>query len=155
MFWPVVFLTLITLFPPPSLGAQPPGSFFLRVEGGEERKVLLEIPVQSGDFFFFQYIHSSDQTPVRDTFRVDERGRMILVEEAFLWYGAGLEFQTHGDVQVSHADRWTRVRLNRVFPSLPIRVGRIAQQTLIVQGQPFRLDQIGKPGECLILSLSP
>jgi hypothetical protein len=58
-------------------------------------------------------------------------------------------------VQVSHADRWTRVRLYRPFPSLPIRVGRITEQTLIVRGRSLRLDQIGKPGECLTLSLSP
>jgi hypothetical protein len=56
---------------------------------------------------------------------------------------------------VSHADRWTRVRLYRPFFSLPIRVGRIAEQTLIVQGQSIRLDQIGNPGECLTLSLFP
>jgi hypothetical protein len=155
MFWPAVFLTLLILFSPDPLGAQAPGSFFLRVAGREEGKILLEFPVRSGEFFYFQYIHSSDQTPIRDTFRIGEEGMIILVEEAFLWYGAGLEFQAHGDVQVSHADRWTRVRLNRPFPSLPIRVGRIAEQTLIVQGQSLRLDQIGKPGECLTLSLSP
>jgi hypothetical protein len=155
MFWPVVFLILLTFFPLDSLEAQVPGSFFLRVEGGEEQKVLLELPVQSGEFFFYQYIHSSDRTPVRDTFRIDEGGKMILVEEAFLWHGAGLEFQAHGDVEVSHADRWTRVRLSRAFPSLPIRVGRIAQQMLIFQRKSYPLDQIGKPEECLILSLSP
>jgi hypothetical protein len=155
MLWPVVFLTLLTLFLPDPLAAQAPGPFFLRVEGGEERKLLLEFPVRSGEFFYFHYIHSSDQTPIRDTFRIGEEGKIILVEEAFLWYGAGLEFQAHGDVRVSHADRWTRVRLYRPFSSLPIRVGRIAEQTLIVQGQSIRLDQIGKPGECLTLSLFP
>ena len=155
MFWPFVFLILLNLFCPAPLEAQAPGTFFLRVEGREEQKALLEFPVQSGEFFFYEYIHSSDRTPVRDTFRIDEGGKMILVEEAFLWHGAGLEFQAHGDVQVSHADRWTRVRLNRVFPVLPIRVGRIAQQLLIIQGKSFPLAQIGKPGECLILSLSP
>jgi len=155
MFWSAVFLILLTFFPPAPLGAQTPGSFSLRVEGREEQKVLLEFPVHPGEFFFYQYIHSSDRTPVRDTFRIGEGGKMILVEEAFLWHGAGLESQAHGDVQVSHADRWTRVRLNRVFPILPIRVGRIAQQILIIQGKSFPLDQIGKPGECLILSLSP
>jgi len=155
MFWPAVFLILLTLSPPAPLGAQVPGSFSLRVEGREEQKVLLEFAVQPGEFFFYQYIHSSDRTPVRDTFRIGEGGRIVLVEEAFLWHGAGLESQAHRDVQVSHADRWTRVRLNRVFPILPIRVGRIAQQMLIIQGKSLRLDQIGKPGECLILSLSP
>jgi hypothetical protein len=34
-------------------------------------------------------------------------------------------------------------------------VGRIAQQSLTVRGQTYRLDGLGKPGECLILSLSP
>lgn len=150
--FPLVFLFI---FFSPNLKAQGPGFFSLRLESRETQKVLLELPIQTGEFLHYQYFHSSDHTPVRDTFRVGEEGKLILIEEAFLWHGAGLEFQSHGEAKLSYAGPWTRVQLNRVFRQLPIRVGRIAQQSLTVRGQTYRLDGLGKPGECLILSLSP
>ena len=40
------------------------------------------------------------------------------------------------------------------FSQLAIRVGRVARQILTVRGQNYLLDELEKPGECLILSLS-
>jgi hypothetical protein len=147
-------LVLFFILSSPSLRAQGSEGFFLLLENRETRKVLLRIPLQPGECFQYEYIHSSDHTPVHDTFRIDEGGKMILVEESYLWYGAGLEFQGHGEAQLSFAGPWTRVHLNRDFSQLAIRVGRVARQILTVRGQNYRLDELEKPGECLILSLS-
>jgi hypothetical protein len=138
----------------PSLRAQSPEGLFLLLENRETRKVLLRLPLQLGECFQYEYIHSSDHTPVRDTFRIDEGGKITLLEEAFLWYGAGLEFQDHGEARLSYTGSWTRVQLNRGFSQLPIRVGRVARQVLTVGGESYRLEDLGMPGECLILSLS-
>ncbi len=151
------WIFLLILFPiifPSSLRAQVPDRFFLLVENRETRKVLLKLPLQYGECFQYEYIHSSDHTPVRDTFRIDKGGKITLLEEAFLWYGAGLEFQDHGEARLSYTGSWIRVQLNRGFPQLPIRVGRVARQVLTVGGKSYRLDDLGVPGQCLILSLS-
>jgi len=154
MGWWIFFLVLFSSIPPPGLLAQGPERFVLLLENRETRKILLRLPLQPGESFLYQYVHSSDHTPVRDTFRIDQEGKMILVEEAFLWYGAGLEFQDHGDAKISYSGPWTRVQLNRGFSQIPLRVGRVARQILTVRGQSYRLDELGNPGECLILSLS-
>ncbi len=154
MVWGIFFLLLFSLISPRSLPAQGTEGYLFLLENRETREVLLRLPLQAGEYFQYEYIHSSDHTPVRDTFRIDEGGNIILLEEAFLWYGAGLEFQDHGEAKLSYAGPWTRVRLNRGFPQIPLRVGRVARQVLTVRGQSYRLDDLGKPGECLILSVS-
>ena len=128
--------------------------FSIRVESLEREKVLLDISAKPGDRFYINYIHSSDKTPIRDTFKVDAQGQIILIEEAFLWHGAGLEFQGHEGVQVSYDNKWIRVLLNRPFFNLPLRVGRISQQHLILHGQSYRLDKLARPGNCIILSIA-
>jgi len=124
--------------------------FFLHLqnEGGED---ILTLPLRAREPFFIEYIHSSDGTPVRDTFEISEIGHLILIEEAFLWYGAGLEFQSHPGTQVVFDGKWSRVRLNRVLPELPIRVGRIAEQRLTLGNQSIRFDRLVKAGETLVL----
>ena len=154
MFLPPFFLALFILLTPISIPAENYGHLFLRVESLEHKKLLLNLPIRAGDLFYFQYIHSSDKTPIRDTFKVDEEGQLILIEEAFRWYGAGLEFQDHRGVKVKSNGQWTSVHLNRLLLNLPVRVGRVSQQNLILDNQCYRLDQLARPGECLIFSIA-
>ena len=154
MFLRAIFFIVWLLLTPAASWAESTGHLFLRMESAEQKKVLLDLPIQTGDFFYFQYIHSSAKTPIRDTFKVDAQGQIILIEEAFLWHGAGLEFQGHEGVQVSYDNKWIRVLLNRPFFNLPLRVGRISQQHLILHGQSYRLDKLARPGNCIILSIA-
>lgn len=128
--------------------------FSLTIQNSE-RATILTLPMHVGEHVYIHYIHSSDKTPVRDTFQIDDTGQLVLVEEAFLWYGAGLEFQNHHGVQLAFDGKWTAVRLNRVFPELVIRVGRVAEQNLIWKDQSIRFDRLARPGERLILSVNP
>lgn len=133
---------------------QDPDFICLRLENERTHKVLLEIAVKPGDLFLYHYMHSSDHTPVRDTFRVEKAGKLILIEEAYLWYGAGLEFRDHQEAKVNYTDSWTTVRLQRAFQKLPIRVGRVARQTLSVHGIVYCLQKLANPGDPLILFLT-
>lgn len=108
---------------------------------GEE--VLWESPVKPGDRFTIEYRHSSDHTPVRDLFTIGDEGEIILIEESYLWYGAGLE--SHPDVgKTDFSGDWTRVRLHRPFPRVLLRVGEVANQVLIIHGQEVPLLSIAK-----------
>jgi hypothetical protein len=147
----LVFVLFILGLP---AGGEGQTAFSLRIRDFEGANLLI-LPIHIGDQFYIHYIHSSDKTPVLDTFQIDDTGQLVLVEEAFLWYGAGLEFQNHPGVQLSYDGKWSTVRLNRVFPELVIRVGRIAQQRLILKDQSIRFDHLARPGERLILSVNP
>ncbi|MBU2226057.1 MAG: DUF1850 domain-containing protein [Pseudomonadota bacterium] len=108
---------------------------------GEE--VLWESPVKRGDRFTIEYRHSSDHTPVRDLFTIGDKGEIILIEESYLWYGAGLE--SHPDVgKTDFSGDWTRVRMHRVFPRFLLRVGEVADHVLTIHGQEVPLLSIAK-----------
>jgi hypothetical protein len=150
MFIRRIFLVLILFTFGLSAAWEGQATFSLRIRNSEGA-ALLTLPIHTGEQFYIHYIHSSDKTPVRDTFQIDDEGQLILVEEAFLWYGAGLEFQNHPGVQLGYDGKWSTVRLNRVFPELVIRVGRVAEQRLILKDQSIRFDRLARPGERLIL----
>lgn len=129
--------------------------FSIRVESPEREKILLDFPVEPGDRFYLHYIHSSDKTPIRDTFEVGEDGQLFLIEEAFLWHGAGLEFMNWEKASIMIEDGMIKVHLRRHFPSLLLRVGRIADHTFTFHGVSLRLKGIAKGGELLKIWVAP
>lgn len=111
---------------------------------GEE--VLLESSVKRGDCFAIEYRHSSDHTPVRDLFRIGDEGEIVLIEESYQWYGAGLE--SHPDVgKTTFSGDLTRVRMQRVFPRFLLRVGEVANHILKLHGRDIPLLSIAKGRE--------
>jgi hypothetical protein len=111
---------------------------------GEE--VLWESPVKRGDRFTIEYRHSSDHTPVQDLFTIGEEGEIILIEESYLWYGAGLE--SHPDMgKTDFSGDWTRVRMHRPFPRFLLRVGEVANHVLTLHGREIPLLSIARGRE--------
>lgn len=128
---------------------EPAAHFSLRVESLEKGKVLVDLPVRSGDRFSIHYIHSSDKTPIQDIFEVGEKGEMILIEENYFWYGAGLECMNWEGASVTMENKKTRVHLKRHFTFLHLRVGRIANHSLHLNRKAIPLREIARGGELL------
>lgn len=129
--------------------------FSIRVESLERKEVLLDFASKPGDRFYIHYIHSSDKTPVQDTFEIGRRGEMILIEENYYWYGAGLEFMNWEKASITIVDGRIKVHLNRHLPFLRLRVGRVANHTFIFNGAVFPLDEIARAGELLKIWVGP
>ncbi|MBN2687128.1 MAG: DUF1850 domain-containing protein [Deltaproteobacteria bacterium] len=129
-----------------SFPAQRSGDFLLQVVKQPEETVLAEWTVTPGDRFFIDYVHSSDHTPIHDVFLIDEEGAIVLIEEAYDWYGAGLEFQSQADAAVVFDGTKTRVYLNRLFPHFLLRVGRVANHVITCHGRALPLKDIASGG---------
>lgn len=129
--------------------------FSIRVESLERKKILVDFPVKPGDRFYLHYIHSSDKTPVHDIFEIGVSGEMILIEENFDWYGAGLEFMNWEKASIMIEDGMIKVHLKRHLPSLHLRVGRVANHTFKFNGMVIPLNQIAKGGELLKIWVGP
>ena len=121
----------------------------LQVIKQPEGEVLLQFPVERGDLFHVSYTHSSDHTPVYDTFKIDEKGTIVLIEEDYEWYGAGLEFHPDADAKISFTGGRVRVLLNRIFPHLPLRVGRVAGHVFKYKDKEIPLLSIAEGGDRL------
>jgi len=151
----ISFIILFWMITTPSLSpGEEKSLYFLQLKIAETKEVLLSFPVQGGDRFYLYYIHSSDKTPILDTFLIEAEGQLVLIEEAYRWYGAGLEFQNHGDINLIHGKQWVKVRLRRTLNDLYLRVGRVAQQVFIYENQYVPLDSLVRPGEAILISVN-
>lgn len=140
------FLTILCLAGPASSGACEQDGLILQIVRTIGEEVLWESPVKRGDQFAITYRHSSDHTPVRDLFTIGDEAEIILIEESYLWYGAGLEF--HPDVgKTDFSGDWTRVRMQRVLPRFLLRVGETANHVLTLHGQDIPLLSIARERE--------
>jgi hypothetical protein len=79
-----------------SAGA-PRGGLRLVVEDLAQARVLLAEPVAAGATFTLAYVHSSEQVPVRGTFRVEPDRTLVVTETAFGGFGPGLPELVAGD----------------------------------------------------------
>lgn len=148
-----VFMILLSLLVQRSALSGP--LYSLRVESLDTGKILFRCSLQAGDRFLIDYIHSSDKTPIQDIFEVCEEGILVLIEERFSWYGAGLEHLSWEKASVVYEKDCTRVLLRREFPILRLRVGRIAQHRLTVRGTTIFLRDIARGGELLKIWAEP
>jgi hypothetical protein len=142
-------ILLISLCLPVGASAEPstkaPLTFQIVQTLGEE--VLWESPVKLGDFFTIEYQHSSDHTPVRNLFTIGKEGEIILIEESYLWYGAGLE--SHPGTGIDFSGEWARVRMRRTLPRFLIRVGEVANPVLTLNDRKIPLLSIARGRESI------
>jgi hypothetical protein len=146
---PLILMLLVAAFAPPGAQApaEKPGGFSLLVVKERDGSCLARFPAGAGDRFFLSYTHSSDLTPVRDTFRIDERGNILIESEEYLWYGSGLEFQQRPGAQIRFLGKTTRVILNRPMDPFYLRIGRTAGHVLSVNGASCPLAGLAEGGE--------
>ena len=141
---------VVVLLAGDACGGGDPDRICLQVVRRATGQVLWEHPVHAGDSFTIDYRHSSDHTPVHDIFRIAENGEIVLIEEDYLWYGAGLEFNP-AVADISISESMTRVRLHRVFREVPLRVGEVAGQVLTIHQERLPLLNIAKGRESICI----
>ncbi|MCU0583676.1 MAG: DUF1850 domain-containing protein [Syntrophales bacterium] len=138
--------------PLPSCLAESADGLQLQILSHPEGGLLWHAPVAPGDLFLLEYTHSSDGTPVRGIFRVAEEGRFVMLEEQYVWYGAGLE--SHPRATISYDGGWTRVFVNRPFRELLIRVGWVSRQVISSGDSRVALNDLAPGGSLLQLRIA-
>ncbi len=131
----------------PSSASTASRTYHLELVHRQQKAILASYAIQPGDEFSLHYTHSSDHTPVVARFQVTPLGRIVLVEEKFAWYGAGLAFHPQSGVHSSQG--WSTVRMHREMDPFFLRVGRVAGHTLHIEDQTIALQDIAPGGTCL------
>ena len=150
----IAVLILGTLAWIPNAQAEPPDSYWLQVIKLPDQRILLEIEVKAQDRFYIDYIHSKDKTPVHDVFLIGEEARLVLLEEHYEWYGAGLAFHPAGKGRIIFEKDRTRVILNRELTEFRMRVGRVANHALTYKGQRIPLLSIANGGDLIEITVA-
>lgn len=110
---------------------------FLVLEIPETGEIVWAAPLSRDEHFQLRYIHSVDLLPVYDTYTGDNM-QLVLVETRFRSWGAGLGYMNEG--VLSGENGWTVIKaMQRQVGTVPLRVGTIAEHTLLYRGKEFRL----------------
>ena len=150
----IAVLILGTLAWIPNAQVKPPDSYWLQVIKLPDQRVILQVEVKAQDRFYIDYIHSKDKTPVHDVFLIGDEGRLVLLEEHYEWYGAGLAFHPAGKGLIIFEKDRTRVLLNRELTEFRMRVGRVANHALTYKGQRIPLLSIANGGDLVEITVA-
>jgi hypothetical protein len=103
-------------------------------------------PVEDGTEFSLEFIHSVNQSPVRDVFQV--RGRRIVpVATVFSSFGAGMQAELgEGEELIRNEDGTMTIRgFRRSFKSLAYIVGTVSDHVLWIRDERISLrERCGK-----------
>ena len=109
----------------------------LVLEIPETGEIVWAAPLGRDEHFQLHYIHSVDLLPVYDTYTCEDM-RLVLTETRFLSWGAGLGYM--GEGILTGENGWTIIKaMQRQVGTIPLRVGTIAEHTLLYRGKNIRL----------------
>jgi hypothetical protein len=103
-------------------------------------------PVTEGTEFAIEFVHSVNQSPVREIFQV-RRGRIVPVAAVFSSFGAGMQTELgEGEELIREEDGTMRiVGFTRSFKSLAYIVGTVSDHTLYINTERISLrERCGK-----------
>lgn len=133
-------------------GSFSPSSFTLQLIEIEEEEIIYSHKLYGDEEIRFWYIHSSDHTPVEQRYTISNEGHLVLEEERYSWYGAGLEFGSGLDFEFQ-GDQVIVSGYNRSFASLFLRVARTVPQKLIIDENEILLSDLATRGSRILLQI--
>jgi hypothetical protein len=128
----------------------------------EDHAYCLEVRAPSGELVFsktlareerfsLRHIHSVHKTPVLEHLGFSPNDSIAILEGHYVDFGAGLPVRGEKDQVFSFEDGRARLSfMQRHMPEIELRVGRIAEHTLLVGDSVLPLAQWVTPGEYLI-----
>ena len=120
----------------------------LRAASGER---VFAVTLAREECFTLRHIHSVHKTPVLERLGFGPNDSIAILEGIYADFGAGLADHAEKDQFLSFEDGRARLRFaQRYVPEIELRVGRVAEHTLLVGDSVLPLTLWAAPGEYLI-----
>lgn len=138
---------------------------------GQQRRYILSLEDESGkrlyskrapdnNEFAIRFIHSVAKSPVTDYFIIKD-GKIFLDKTVYHDFGAGLPHAPEGGQRMKAQNGEISITgFNREMPDLEVRVGRVADHTLLIfdgkdKPEEIPLASIAKPGSVIVFKVRP
>jgi hypothetical protein len=114
----------------------------LELRDADSGKRYAAWPIQDGDEFSIEFVHSVNQSPVRDTFRVE--GRLIRpAATRFFDFGAGMQASLEtGQRMERDGDALIITGFTQTFPALNYIVGTVSDHVFYIQDEAISLREL-------------
>ncbi len=101
--------------------------------------------------FAIKYLHSVENTPVWEYFTIEQK-QIILTGTEYESYGAGLPFLNNYNYTVAD-DKFIINGINRKLENIPLRVSDYAKHTFIFASNEYKLYQLTRPENLVIIKV--
>ena len=134
--------------PSPSLTADHAYCLELRAASGE---LVFSVTLAREERFTLRHIHSVHKTLVLEHLGFGPHDSIAILEGVYSDFGAGLPQRAEKNQVLSFKDGRAQLRFaQRLVPEIELRVGRVAEHTLIIRNSALPLTLWATPGEYLI-----
>lgn len=115
----------------------------LILKNGETGKVIASFPVNDGEEFSVTFVHSVNQTPVTEVYRI-KNGRIYLVRAVYYSFGAGVpsELGEGEDLEYGPDGAMILSGLSRSMDRLSYIVGTVSDHILQIGGESISLREL-------------
>nr|WP_236838752.1 DUF1850 domain-containing protein [Caldalkalibacillus salinus] len=72
----------------------------LVIEDVKSGQILWQEDIQAGEWFYHEYLHSVEKSPVIEKFKVNRAGEILTMESWTKSFGAGLPYEQQGTVEM-------------------------------------------------------
>ena len=142
----VKLMSIITVITCTVLAAIPAGSV-IHIEHRQSGDTRAVYPIDDGEEFAIEYIHSSEKTPIREVYTVDGTS-IIQVREGYKYYAAGLEFTR----ETRQVDGWTVADVDQEVGTFSVRTAATTEQRLLIADENRSLQTYTEPWETIRIS---
>jgi len=120
-----------------------PGGLELRLASVKDRRIDLRYPLQPGERFTIQYVHSVSRMPVWDVLYADGAGCLYIEETRFVSFNAGMDHWPGHGVYGKRGDYQVLENIHKPLCSFILRVGNPgADHTLMWRGRSTNLSAL-------------
>lgn len=151
---PAVVVLALALVAAALMAASVPAFPCLEVRDRRSGKLLHLAPVKVGEQFEVNFVHSVEQTPVREVFEVRRDLSIYLVETAYESFGAGLPTEPDEGAKFVVEGGKTRITgLDRRIGELLVGVSPVPGHVLKIREETMVLADLAEPGTGLRITV--
>ena len=116
------------------------GSSYLVLRDGATGEEFARYPLQEGESFSVQFVHSVNKSPVVDVYRVED-GSIYVEETIYYHFGAGVQTELNAGETLTYGEDGSMVigNIHKQIPDLRYFVGTVSDHVLTVHGEEISL----------------
>ena len=142
----MIFITAAAFLPGCSSG-----QLHLVLSNAESGQVYADYPVENGDTFAVEFVHSVNKSPVRDVYEIRD-GAIYNIQCIYYGFGAGVEEVLGGGETLSYGENGEMIisNINNRLDHMVLVVGTISDHTLYLDEEAISLrDLCGRSSKVL------